>query len=191
MLWFTQVPCPWRAPMNSKQRLQRGATRTNTCSDSSLWPGTSSILHRQPTVLASAQIRSEKREVTGSTPVPTTGKCPGQGIHHFDRGFSPEVTAPSSSVRSRCRRGSTGDECSSQRVGPRFGRLFDFRRALYAPNETETGSRSTTSAAFPDERVAAPGWPSHSRVLYEPVEIRTRPRRSPAPLPRQESPTPS
>jgi hypothetical protein len=35
----------------------------------------------------------EKREVTGSTPVPTTGKCPEQDIHGLDRGISLEMTA--------------------------------------------------------------------------------------------------
>ena len=35
----------------------------------------------------------EKREVTGSTPVPTTGKRPDQGIRHLERGVRAEATA--------------------------------------------------------------------------------------------------
>jgi hypothetical protein len=37
--------------------------------------------------------RSEKREVTGSTPVPTTGKRPDQGLHHLERGVRAVTTA--------------------------------------------------------------------------------------------------
>jgi len=64
-------------------------------SDYRLRTGISWVFHRQLTVPTREQIRPEKREVTGSSPIPTTGKGPGQVIHHFDRGFSPEVTATS------------------------------------------------------------------------------------------------
>ena len=40
-------------------------------------------------------IRPEEREVTGSTPVPTTGKRPDQGVQHLERGISAEATARS------------------------------------------------------------------------------------------------
>ena len=34
----------------------------------------------------------EKREVTGSTPVPTTGKHPSQDIHRLEHGVTAEAT---------------------------------------------------------------------------------------------------